>query len=114
MGGKVRHTLTFVELVAQVVGFGLVLGELRDQDGGQVPIPGGETQIPEELLHRVEGRDGLVQVVHGEGDFPARGHRHRHPGAVVLHGGRGGNKSQKIALCSLHESKSLVGKTMNY
>lgn len=60
-------------------------------DGVQVQPPGVGVQSPKELLHRIEGRDGLVQVVHGEGACSGRRCRRcrRSPGAIVLHGGKG-------------------------
>lgn len=57
-------------------------------DGVQVQPPGVGVQSPKELLHRIEGRDGLVQVVHGEGACSGRCCRCC-PGAIVLHGGKG-------------------------
>lgn len=78
-------TLTFVEPVGQQVVPGSVLKVLLAVDGVHVLPPVVGVQSPKELLHRVEGRDGLVQVVHGVG---VRCRRPR-PRAIVLQGGPG-------------------------
>lgn len=102
-GAKGMQTLTFVEPVGQEIVSGPVLQGLLVVDGGQVLPPGVGVQSPEELLHRVEGRDGPVQVVHGEGAWGRR-RRRLHAivlHAIVLHGGRGAKMRQEVALCSL-------------
>lgn len=94
------QTLTFFEPVGQEVVSGPVLQGLFAEEGFQVLLPGVGVQSPEELLHRVQSRDGLVQVVPGGG---ARGCQRR-PKAIVLHGGKG---SKDVA------RSHLVWKTLN-
>lgn len=87
-------TFTFVEPVGHEILSGSVQYVLLVEDGVQVQPPGVGVQSPKELLHRIEGRDGLVQVVHGEGACYGRCCRRRRrprlrPHAIVLHGGKG-------------------------
>lgn len=81
-GDKLMQTLTFLEPVCQEIVSGPVLQGLIAEEGFQVLLPGVGVQGSEELLHSVQGRDGLVQVVHGG---RARG-RQRRSKAIVLHG----------------------------